>query len=30
MVIISLELSLKNAKLEQQIHLDTYTVELPS
>jgi cholesterol transport system auxiliary component len=29
-VVISLELSLKNAKLEQLIHLDTYTVELPS
>ncbi len=29
-VVISLELSLKNAKLEQLIHLDTYTLEQSS
>ena len=29
-VVVSLELSLKNAKLDQLIHLNTYTVETPS
>ncbi len=29
-VIVSLELSLKNAKLDKLIHLNTYTVEVPS